>query len=200
MAGALLWLRLGDESRARGEPGHNDGMTLTHRWPWPGNTSSVQHGAYSSRKLGPVAERIVTEILEDTATPRYLVDDGSYRLSLQALGRVEAICYLLWEFVATQLDEHDVRALLEDVTVATEHEQRDGAVVSRRSVSRRVESALNQLRKFEVTALQMRKGLGLDPASRSKMAARILQPQMFDIAMVAAVMAREGDGGDSPDS
>jgi hypothetical protein len=140
-----------------------------------------------------VAERIVTEILEDAATPRYLKDDGSYRLSLQALGRVEAICHLLWEFIATQLDEHDVRALLEDVTEATEHEQRDGAVVTRRSVSRRVESALNQLRKFEATGLQMRKGLGLDPASRSKMAARILQPQMLDIAMVAAVMAQKGD-------
>jgi hypothetical protein len=149
-----------------------------------------------------VAEQVVTEILQDPATPRYLKDDSSYRLSLEALGRVEAICRLLWSFVAEQLEAHDVRALLEDVTEATENEQRDGAVVTRRSVSRRVESALNQLRKYEVTAAQLRKGLGLDPASRSKMAARILQPQMLDLAMVAAVMTENGkslDGGeDSP--
>jgi hypothetical protein len=58
--------------------------------------------------------------------------------------------------VAEQLEANDVRALLEDVIEATENEQRDGAMVTRRSVSRRVESGLNQLRKYEVTAAQLR--------------------------------------------
>jgi hypothetical protein len=124
----------------------------------------------------------VKEILTDEASPGY-IRDPSYRLSLEALGRVEAICYLLWSFIATQLEEHDVEALLEDVTEATEKEQRDGAVVTRRSVSRRVVSALNQLRKFEVTAAQLRKGLGLDPSSRSKIAARVLNGPQRDLAL-----------------
>jgi hypothetical protein len=171
----------------------------THKRPWRGNQLALQHGARSPRHIGPVAQRVVQEILRDPATPRYLVDDASYRLSLEALGRTEAIIRLLWSWLETQLEAHDVRALLEDVTEATESEQRDGAVVTRRSVSRRVESVLSQLRRYEIAALQMRKGLGLDPASRSKMAARILQPQMLDIALAAAAMARLEENENSPD-
>lgn len=157
-------------------------VTQYSKPPWPGNQIAVQSGAHSPRHIGPLKEQIVKEILEDEASPPY-IRDGSYRLSLEALARTEAICSLLWQFIATQLEEHDVQALLEDVTEATENEQRDGPVVTRRSVSRRVESALNQLRKFEVTAMQLRKGLGLDPSSRSKMAARLLNPPRSDLAL-----------------
>lgn len=117
----------------------------------------------------------MAEILEDPASPPYL-RDPSYRLSLEALGRVTAITILLWRWLETQLEAHDLEALLADVTETTENEQRDGAVVTRRSVSRRVESVLNQVRKFEVLALHQRQKLGLDPSSRSKMAARLLNP------------------------
>jgi hypothetical protein len=171
-------------------------VTEYRKPPWPGNEIAVQHGARSPRKVGPLAEEIVQEILKDSATPRYLVDDTSYRLSLQSLGRCEAVCHLLWSFIATQMEEHDVQALLEDVTEATEHEQRNGTVVTRRSVSRRVESALNQLRKFEVTAMQLRKSLGLDPGSRSKMASQILKPSL-DLAIAAMIDANREDGGDA---
>jgi hypothetical protein len=159
------------------------------------------HGAFSPRRVGPVAQQVVQEILEDPATPRYLKDDSSYRLSLESLGRLEAIVRLLWSWLETQLEAHDVQELLQDVTEAEEHERHDGAVVTRRSVSRRVESVLGQIRRYEIAAAQARKALGLDPSSRSKMAARILQPARMDLAMVAAVMAQKGDSledGESP--
>ncbi|HEY3035342.1 MAG TPA: hypothetical protein VGJ54_11905, partial [Streptosporangiaceae bacterium] len=65
-------------------------MTITHKRPWPGNELAVQHGANSERRVGPLAQQIVAEILQDPATPPYL-QDPSYRLALEALGRVTAI-------------------------------------------------------------------------------------------------------------
>jgi len=179
VARGLRWPRRLDGTRARAR--HNDHVT-EHKRPWPGNELALQHGAHSPRHIGPLKDQVVKEILEDPASPAY-IQDPSYRLTLEALGRVTAVTILLWSWLERQLEAHDVEALLEDVTRATETEERDGATVTRRSVSQRTESVLNQLRKYETLALHLRQKLGLDPSSRSKMAARILNPHQRDLAM-----------------
>lgn len=73
--------------------GHTDGVTVYAKPPWPNNEIAVQHGAASERKIGPLAEQIVAEILRDPASPGYL-QDGSYRLALAALGRTEVVVML----------------------------------------------------------------------------------------------------------
>ena len=153
-------------------------MTEYAKPPWPGNEIALQHGARSERRVGPLAEQVVSEILADPASPPY-IQDGSYRLSLEALGRVTAITILLWRWLEKQ---DDVEALLTDVTRSSETEDRDGGKVTRRSVSQRTESVLNQVRKYETLALHLRQKLGLDPSSRSKLAARLLNAGQVDLA------------------
>ena len=61
----------------------------------PGNEAAVRHGAYSPRKVNPVAERIVEAIVEDAP---YLADPA-YALAVWALARIEATRELLAEYI-----------------------------------------------------------------------------------------------------
>jgi hypothetical protein len=54
-----------------------------------------------------------------------------------------------------------------------------------------VESVLSQLHKAETRAHYMRKSLGLDPSSRSKIARRILDAQQADLARLATMFPEE---------
>lgn len=171
---------------------HTDHVTQYGKPPWPGNEIALVHGARSERRVGPLAEQITAAILSDPGTPPYL-QDPSYGLTLQSLGRCEAICELLWRFVAAQ----DVEALLADVTETEEVETHgEGGTITRRSTSRRVESALNQLRKYEAQAAHLRQHLGLTPLTRSRMAKNILNPNV-DLArlMMMQEAAEAADAG-----
>lgn len=107
-----------------------------------GNAASLRHGARSPRKVDPLAERKLTELLSDPATPEYLTADESYRPALMALARAEAVIELL----ATHVAEQGLTA----------------KVTSPRG-------ALESLRMWESTAAAHRRALGLDPTSRARL-------------------------------
>jgi len=73
-------------------------------YSWPpfekGNLAGLRHGAYTPRRYGPVAERIVGELLDGAD---YLRAD-KYRPAVEALGVTEARLRLLDEWLA----EHGV--------------------------------------------------------------------------------------------
>lgn len=120
-------------------------------YSWPdaerGNELAVQHGAYSPRKVDPLAEHLVDLVLADPDVP-YL-RASAYRPALWAWARAEAQCQLLTEYLAKAAE-------------ATEDgigELGDG----------RVHSAYLLLHRAETRATTGRTRLGLDPLSRAKL-------------------------------
>lgn len=73
---------------------------------------------------------------------------------------------LLWDWLAAQ----DVEDALSDVTTTEEAEERRKGRTTRRTVSRRVVSVLDQLHRAESRAASLRGKLGLDPASAARLA------------------------------
>lgn len=106
-----------------------------------GNMASLRHGARSERVLGPLADRIVDDLLADPSTPDYL-RDPSFGPSLLAWGRAEASVHLLADFIS---QVGMVKALAGRGML------------------------LEQLRRWETTAANLRARLGLDPESRAKL-------------------------------
>lgn len=140
----------------------------------PGNEAAVTHGAWSERRVSPVARQILDELLADPATPRYLIEDSSYGPALAAWSRTEAQVQMLMVWI----DRHGHAAAL----------AKNGLL-------------LEQLRKWEVTAASQRARLGLDPLSRAKIlrdlaATRYMSgPSAFDEALDARQRARELEAG-----
>jgi hypothetical protein len=78
----------------------------------PGNLEALKHGAYSPRKIDPLARELVASVLSQVA---YL-SDPSYAPALWAWGRAEARVQLLTEFLDEQGvlgDEGNPRPLLD---------------------------------------------------------------------------------------
>ena len=66
----------------------------------PGNTLHLSHGAYSPRKVEPLARGFVEALLEDATVPAY-AKAPAYRAELWATARAEAQVQLLTEFLMT---------------------------------------------------------------------------------------------------
>ena len=129
----------------------------------PGHELSVQHGAYSPRKVEPLARELVDLVLADpdcsaSHAPRY-------RLALWAWARAEAQVQLLTEYLAKAGDEAG-----------------DGVGDLERE---RVRSAYLLLHRAEARATTQRTRLGLDPLS----AARLGRDRAAGAADTARVMA-----------
>lgn len=122
--------------------GSNDAVPARPSWQRPpfekGHELSTKHGAWSDRKVSPVAQRYETTALQ---TVDYLADP-SYRPALSAWARTEARIELLEEW----LDEH---GMVDDETG-------------------QVRGAANLLARFETQAARQRERLGMDPLSRAK--------------------------------
>jgi len=118
----------------------------------PGNTKSLQHGAYSPRKVDPLAADLVAGVLaraeEAGSSTAYLLD-ATYRPALWAWARAEAQCQILTEYLvaAAELTGDGVGDLDAD----------------------RVKSAYTLLHRAESRAESGRTRLGLDPLSRSRL-------------------------------
>ncbi len=119
--------------------------------PWqrppfqPGNLAAGKHGAWSERRVAPLAARLVAEVVEGNS---YL-QDATYVSALQSWGRTEARI----ELVTTYLLEHggDLDG--------------DGSV----------RPAAELLNKLEARAENLRARLGLDPLSRSRLGLNVSQ-------------------------
>ena len=89
----------------------------------------------------------------------------SYLPAVQGWARAEAVVIRLWEFLGTQ----DVQKALSETITGTEEEAHgEGGRVTRRSASTRVVSALAEVHRAEVRAMNLRSKLGLDPLSRAR--------------------------------
>ena len=138
-------------------------------YSWPpfedGHTKSTVHGARSPRRVAPVAAEIERELLADEATPDHL-RRPEFRSAVSAWARAEAICRVMWDWLA----EQDVEDALTDVTRTAETEEASKGRTTRRSISRRVVSVLEQLRRYEAHAAALRRELGLSPLAAGRLA------------------------------
>lgn len=121
----------------------------------------MTHGAYSERRLLPLAEAHVAALLADPASPGYL-RDPSFSRSLLAFGRAEAMVDLL----AGWLNGQDLAEALSELTKTVESEEGSRGDMRRKLVSRRTASVAEQLAKAEKLAAHLRAELGLAPRSR----------------------------------
>jgi hypothetical protein len=149
------------------------------RWFEPGHELSTVHGAYSPRRVEPLAGEILGHLLADEsiahlAAPRW-------RLALLALCRSEARVQLLEEYVTRAGEE-------------------SGDGVGDLD-SERVRSAYALLHRCETRAITLRARLGLDPLGAARLG-RDRASEAVDVARLMERLEREerereesGDGG-----
>ena len=121
------------------------------------------HGARSERKVGPLAARIVEELLEDPDTPAH-IREPIFQASVQAWARAEAKCKLLFAWLA----DKDIMTGLTALATTTEEETHEGGRTNRRSMTKTIPSVIDQLRREEILASNLRSKLGLDPVSAAR--------------------------------
>src|SRR5665647_239163 len=63
----------------------------------PGHELSIQHGAWSPRKVDPLAREVVAQVLADPANAH--AAQPRHRFALWAYARAEAQCQLLSEYL-----------------------------------------------------------------------------------------------------
>lgn len=154
-----------------------------------GNSAAVTHGATSPPRLLPLAEAFAAALLADDATPGYL-KDPLYARAVMGWARAEAVVDLLSDWLSGQ----DLEAGLTEVTRSAETEDREGGRdeggrVTRKSVSRRTAGVLEQLRKHEVLAMNLRAQLGLSPLARARLGKDVAS-QKADLARLWAEQDR----------
>ena len=137
-----------------------------------GNEAALQHGAYSPRRVDPLAAELVANIRE--ALP-YLAE-RRWAPALWAWGRAEAQVQILSEWLADRGSENgDGVGDLGDA---------------------RVLAAYGLLHKAESRADRSRARLGMDPLSAARLG-RDLTAATFDVARVMGELARvEGESVD----
>lgn len=134
----------------------------------PGHELSVQHGAYSPRKVDPLAAHLVEQVLADTATA-YL-RAAVWRPALWAWARAEAQVQLLTEYLAKAGKE-------------------SGDGVGDLGLDR-VRSAYLLLHRAEARATTQRTRLGLDPLSAARLG-RDKTAAALDTAQLMAQLERQ---------
>jgi hypothetical protein len=130
-----------------------------------GNEVAVTHGSYSAARREPVAEALKADLAQ--VAPRYL-DDGSFRWSIDAWAKAEAMLVLFETWMDGLSDKQKFTATgAQAPAVATWNRLADGAA-------------------------RARARLGLDPASRVKIG-QALAATGVDLASLAAKMAEAED-------
>jgi hypothetical protein len=179
----------------------SEGKGEARQYSWeqfkPGNQVALQHGAYSATALEPLAREIEARARAAEDWPSHLVA-GRYDTEVQAWAWAEAICLRLRAFLA---DQDPVEWLSE--TIDTEEEEEQLSLTHHRRVShtRRVQSALEQLRRFETLAGNRREKLGLTPVTAARLARDLMAARHssgVDLAQLIqqanASVEGEGDG------
>ncbi len=149
------------------------GPARGYRWaPFEkGNEVTLKHGAWSPRKIAPLAAELIDHVLiaaEHPGAQTAWLADPSYRPALVAWSRCEARIQLLHEYLdrLTDFDPETGRPGDLDDEGATR-------------------PASELLVKLEAQALKHRERLGLDPLARSKLG-RALAATAVDLSAVAA--------------
>lgn len=132
----------------------------------PGHEASVTSGAYSPRRVGPLAARIREELLAGEDCPGWLHEER-FAAGLAAWSEAEAMVVLIREWLDTQ----DLDEALSEITTADEDETRPAPGGMRRTVrQRRRTPALEALAKWMTRAQSLRNDLGLTPKAYAAMA------------------------------
>lgn len=129
----------------------------------PGHEQAMVHGAYSERKVGPLAAEIEADARAAEGWPEYL-EAALFGPAVKAWARAEAVVSLLWAWLA----EQDITSALADTVTEDSEEQHSKSRSTRRMVSRRTASVLETWRKAEAAARTHRQSLGLDPGSQAR--------------------------------
>jgi hypothetical protein len=140
----------GSEKRARG-------------YTWPpfeaGNDAAVTHGAYSGRRVDPLADEFVVELLADPGVPDHL-RRPEFAAALAAWGRAEARCHLL----AAWLDGLDAAEPSAEAYVA-----------------------LAAAHRAEATAARLRDALGLTPGAAARLNRDLSASRYMAMSALASV-------------
>lgn len=156
------------------ESGNDEGRKFE-----PGNELALRHGAWSPRKVDPLARELVDQVLANPATGH--LQAPHWRPALWAWGRAEAQVQLLTEWLATQGEKTgDGVGDLGD---------------------EKVRSAYLLLHRAETRATTGRTRLGLDPLSAARLG-RDKTAAALDAAQLMKQLAdeerrRESTGGES---
>ncbi|WP_059387263.1 hypothetical protein, partial [Arthrobacter sp. Hiyo1] len=130
-----------------------------------GNELAVKHGAKSPRKVDPIAQALVSELLAD-ASLDYL-RAPRYAAAVQAWAKAEAKSALITEWV-------------DSMPIEMAAESKQGQT-----------SPLELLRKWETTAQNHRSRLGLDPLSAARLGKDVAQARQADTAVALTRMREE---------
>jgi hypothetical protein len=147
----------------------------------PGNTltETTTHGAYSPRKVDPLAKELVDLLLGDPSVPMH-AKAAAYRLELWALARATAQTQLIEEWLADQSTEkHPIGDLGDE----------------------RVRSAYLLLHRVETRAASSRSRLGLTPVAAARLGKNVAQAQVAqtDVALrMAQLRELEAQGWTPP--
>lgn len=167
------------------EPATGKGDARGYSWPpfQPGHTVSMKHGAWSPRRVEPLALELVEATIEAataTGTTTSYLADPSYRPALYAWARCEAQIQLLTEWLMAKADETNAGGAIDP----------DGEI--------RPAAAL--LTRLEGQALKHRAQLGLDPLSRARLK-RDSAAAEVDVAQLLTRLAQlEADTPKDPDA
>ncbi len=139
----------------------------SQRPPFPaGNQTAASHGAFSPRRVGPVAERIREDLLASEDCPGWLHEER-FAAGLEAWSQAEAMAQLIREWI----DGQDLDEALSEITTADEDETRPAPGGVRRTLrQRRRAPALEALAKWMTRAQSLRNDLGLTPKAYASMA------------------------------
>jgi hypothetical protein len=151
----------------------------------PGHTASMVHGATSERLIGPLAERIAADLLADKDTPDHL-REPVFAPAVMAWARAEAVCQQLREF----LDGQSIEEALTELTTIEEDEERDKTRARRTSTAKRVTAALDMSRRWEAHAMNLRRSLGLDPASAARVGRDVATRRFMDATPLTAALEK----------
>lgn len=158
--------------------------TPARGYSWPpfekDNTAAVRHGAWSARKISPIAEELAVDLLEVAAADPGLVHltRPIFRPAIRAWARVEARIELL----STWLDARTAGADPGDLTA-------DGDI----------RPAADLLARLEGQALKHRAQLGIDPTSLARLQRDATTARSFDLAaLLSAVDNQEPTDDEAP--
>lgn len=165
---------------------------LRPEWQRPpfesGNELAVSHGAYSERKLAPLAEEIERRARAEADWPPHLAGSTRYDPEVQAWAWAEAVCVRLRAYLA----EQDPLDWLSE-TIDTEEQETQVSQSSKRRVShtKRTTGALEMLRRWETTAGNRREKLGLTPVTAARLARDLMMAKRSAGPNVAEIWAGE---------
>lgn len=146
-----------------------------YSWPpfEPGNEVALRHGAYSPRKVEPLANELVERVVaqaQAAESPTPWLRDVTYAPAVWAWARAEARVQLLEEWLMSR----------GSVGVDAEGE---------------VQGAAKLLTRYEASAARARQALGLDPLSRARLGKDVAAAEVDMAKLMAEEAERDRQGG-----